>query len=215
MNGAARKFTFDTEFSSEGEILRDGERVRRILTEEEAEALRQEAFHEGRQTEAAAGADALRAIASQMQLIITRLHGDAEILRAEAAHLAVAAARKIAAEALAQWPEETILALAREAMADLRGEPRFSVHCDPALAETLATRLGEAAKAAGFDGAVRVRGQDGMRGADCRLEWGSGAVERSADEIGERLEALARRWLAQEDAPAATAEQDELRETGA
>lgn len=194
-----QKFAFTTVFSETGEVLRDGDRIRRILTEEEVEEAKKAAFSEGESSQVARAAqteaDALRAIASQMQLILTRLHGESESLRADAAGLALAAARKIAGAALDQFSAETVASIAAEAMGELRGEPRLSVHCAAEIETPLAEKLAEIASQTGFDGAIVVRGEAGLSGADCRLEWRRGSVSHSAEEVGERLETLVAKWL--------------------
>lgn len=199
MTGTAQKYGFDTVFSADGEVLRDGKGVKRILTHEEAEAMKREGFEEGQASETAraaqAQAEALRAIAGQMQLILARLHGESETLKADAAALAVAAASKIAGEAITNFGEDTIAALAGEVMKDLRAEPRLSILCAPELASGLSVKLEETATKLGFEGAAIVRGEDGMTGADCRLEWTQGAIGRSQSDIEARIEDLVARWL--------------------
>lgn len=194
-----QKFAFSTVFSESGEVLRDGDRVRRILTEEEVAEAKKIAFSEGESSQVARAAqteaDAMRAIASQMQLILTRLHGESETLREDAARLAIAAASKIAGAALDKFAADTVAALAAEAMGELRGEPRLSVHCAPELEDSLSEKLADVAERCGFEGAVTVRGETGLTGADCRLEWRRGSITRSHDEIAERLDALVTKWL--------------------
>lgn len=190
------KFDFDTEFDHNGEILREGESYKRFFTQDDVEAARMWGVEEGREMEEGRCAQSLQAIASQMQLILARLAHESDALRQEAAALAVAAARKIAGAALDSYPLETIEQLAREAVQDLRSEPRLSVRCAADLVEMLSERLEKTARDAGFDGAIVVRGDQGMKGADVRLEWGAGAVQRSAGEIDERLNDVVARWLA-------------------
>ncbi|MEA1942204.1 MAG: FliH/SctL family protein [Pseudomonadota bacterium] len=190
------KFDFDTEFDRNGEILREGESYKRFFTQDDVDAARMWGVEEGREMEEGRCADSLQAIASQMQLIVARLAHESDALRHEAAGLAVAAARKIAGEALSAYPLDTIEELAREAVQDLRSEPRLSVRCSAELVEALAERLEKTARDAGFEGAIMVRGDDGMTGADVRLEWGAGAVQRSAEEIETRLNDVVARWLA-------------------
>lgn len=190
------KFDFDTEFDENGEILREGESYKRFFTQDDVDAARMWGVEEGREMEEGRCADALQAVASQMQLILARLAGESEALRQSAAMLAIAAARKIAGAALDSYPLETINQLAAEAVADLRSEPKLSVRCNPELVEELAERLEKTARDAGFDGAIMVRGEDGMMHADVRLEWGAGAIERSASEIDARLNEIVERWLA-------------------
>jgi len=207
------KFDFDTEFDHDGQILREGESYKRFFTQDDVDAARMWGVEEGREMEEGRCAQSLQAIASQMQLILARLAHESDALRHESASLAMAAARKIAGEALATYPIDTIEKLALEAVQDLRSEPRLSVRCDPQLVEALAERLEKTARDAGFDGAIMVRGDDGMTNADVRLEWGAGAVQRSAEEIETRLNDVVARWLAsppsdeevQSDAPAGQA----------
>ena len=194
-----QKFAFTTVFSESGEVLRDGDRIRRMLTEDEVAEAKKIAFTEGESSQVARAAqteaDAMRAIASQMQLILTRLHGESETLREDAAKLAIAAASKIAGAALDQFSVETVASLTSEAMGELRGEPRLSVHCAPELETPLSEKLADIAEQCGFDGAVMVRGEAGLTGADCRLEWRRGSISRSHEEIAERLDALVMKWL--------------------
>ncbi len=55
-----------------------------------------------------------------------------------------------------------------------------------------------------------MRGNAEMTGADVRLEWATGAIERSAEEIDARLGEVVARWLAgaseEESASPATAD---------
>lgn len=194
-----QKFAFTTVFAANGEVLRDGDRIRRMLTEDEVAEAKKIAFSEGESSQVARAAqteaDAMRAIASQMQLILTRLHSESETLREDAAKLAIAAASRMAGAALDQFLVETVASLASEAMGELRGEPRLSVHCAPELETPLSEKLSEVASRTGFEGAVVVRGEAGLTGADCRLEWRRGSISRSHEEIAERLDALVMKWL--------------------
>ncbi len=190
------KFDFDTEFDQDGQILREGESFKRFFTQDDVDAARMWGVEEGREMEEGRCAQSLQAIASQMQLILARLAHESDALRQEAASLAMAAARKIAGEALAAYPIDTIEQVALEAVQDLRSEPRLSVRCNPELVEALAERLEKTARDAGFDGAIMVRGDDGLANADVRLEWGAGAIQRSAEEIETRLNDVVARWLA-------------------
>ncbi|WP_417491085.1 hypothetical protein [Maricaulis sp.] len=190
------KFDFDTEFDHDGQILRDGESYKRFFTQDDIDSARMWGVEEGRELEEGRCADSLQAISAQMQIILSRLAAESASLRAGAAQLALAAARKIAGEALSAYPLETIEQLTAEAVQDLRDEPRLSVRCAPELVEMLAERLERTARDLGFEGAIRVRGHAEMSGADVRLEWGTGAIERSADEIDARLGEVVARWLA-------------------
>ncbi|WP_417489268.1 hypothetical protein [Maricaulis sp.] len=190
------KFDFDTEFDHDGQILRDGESYKRFFTQDDIDSARMWGVEEGREMEEGRCAESLQTIGAQMQLILSRLAGESAALRASATQLALAAARKIAGEALNAYPIDTIEQLTAEAVQDLRDEPRLSVRCAPELVEDLAERLERTARDLGFEGAIRVRGNAEMTGADVRLEWATGAIERSAEEIDARLGEVVARWLA-------------------
>jgi flagellar assembly protein FliH len=190
------KFDFDTEFDRDGEILREGESYKRFFTQDDIDAARMWGVEEGRELEEGRCAESLQTIGAQMQIILSRLAAESASLRASATELALAAARKIAGEALNTYPVDTIEQLAAEAVQDLRDEPRLSVRCAPELVEELAERLERTARELGFEGAIRVRGNAEMSGADVRLEWATGAIERSAAEIDARLGEVVARWLA-------------------
>tara|TARA_R110002073_G_scaffold5168_1_gene32369 strand:- start:1880 stop:2530 length:651 start_codon:yes stop_codon:yes gene_type:complete len=190
------KFDFDTEFDHDGQILRDGESYKRFFTQDDIDSARMWGVEEGREMEEGRCADSLQTIGAQMQIILSRLADESASLRASATELALAAARKIAGEALKAYPLDTIEQLTAEAVQDLRDEPRLSVRCAPELVEDLAERLERTARELGFEGVIRVRGNAEMSGADVRLEWATGAIERSAEEIDARLGEVVARWLA-------------------
>jgi flagellar assembly protein FliH len=190
------KFDFDTEFDENGEILREGESYKRFFTQDDIDAARMWGVEEGREEEEGRCAQALLAIASQMQLILSRLALESEQLRHDGANLAFSTAQKISGAALDAYPLETITSLIEEVMADLRSEPRFSVRCTPELAENLTERLEKTAQETGFAGAIIVRGDDSMAAADIRLEWGNGSIQRSASEVESRLKDVIEKWLA-------------------
>ena len=189
------RFDFDTEFDRNGEILREGESYKRFFTQDDVDAARMWGVEEGREMEEGKCADALQAVASQMQLILARLTQESEALREDATRLALAVARQIAGSALDQFPQETLLETAREALQDIRSEPHFSVRCHPDLVDMLSERLPDTARMAGYDGAIIVRPEPGMRSADIRLEWASGAIERRSEDVAARIEEIVERWL--------------------
>ena len=86
-----------------------------------------------------------------------------EYMRADAARLAIAAARAVAGAAMERYGADTIEACVKDALADLRAEPRIAVRVAPHLADPLAERLYQYAEAEGFDGAVVVRSAFGLR----------------------------------------------------
>ncbi len=195
-----RPFGFDREFAPDGQVLRDGDRVKRVFTEAELNARVEAAVTEALNAEAArageAQALALRDIAGRMQAILGRLDAETEAMRADAARLALTAARRIAGAALEQYGEETIARCAADALSDLRGEPRLTARVHPDLADAVSERIYAEADRLGFEGAVVVRADAEIASGDCVLDWRSGAVERTAADIERRISEIIEHWLA-------------------
>ncbi|MGJ3232407.1 MAG: FliH/SctL family protein [Oceanicaulis sp.] len=200
MSNTFKRFAFDREFAADGTVLRDGETIKRVLTEAEARAMAETAARDARrsaESEAAReAADALKQVSGKLQALIARLDQESEALRQDAARLALAAARAVAGAALDQYGAETVEQCVKEALADLRAEPRIAVRVAPHLADPLAERLYQYAAAEGFDGAVVVRADTEVSAGDCVIEWRSGAVERTAAEIETRIQTAVESWLA-------------------
>lgn len=200
MTNTFKRFAFDREFASDGTVLRDGEKIKRVLTETEARALADEAAEGARNSAEAVAAreaaEALKQVSGKLQALIARLDAESEAMRADAARLAVAAARAIAGAALDQYGADTIEQCVKEALADLRAEPRIAVRVAPHLADALADRLYQYAEAEGFADAVVVRADAETAAGDCVIEWRSGAVERTAAEIEARIQTAVENWLA-------------------
>jgi len=196
MTTSFKRFAFDREYAADGTVLRDGERVRRIFTEDEARAMADAAAGKAAEGDAARMADTLRQISGRMQAVLARMDSESEAMRADAVRLAMAAARAIAGAALDRYGADTIEACAREALAELRAEPRLAVRVAPELVEEIAERLDSEAARMGFEGAVIVRADEEVGPGDVVLEWRAGAVERTAADIEQRLEDTARKWLA-------------------
>jgi len=205
-----RKFEFDKEFAPDGAVLRDGERLKRVFTEAELNARVEAAVAQALSTEEArageAQAQALRDISGRMQAILGRLDAEAEAMRADAARLALTAARRIAGAALERFGADTVERCAADALADLRGEPRLNIRVHPALADAVSDRVAEEADRLGFGGAVAVRADPEVASGDCVLEWRAGAVERTAADIETRIQHIVETWLA---SPNEAAEDDD------
>lgn len=193
-------FGFDRVFAADGTVLRDGERVKRMLTlaeaAEQAEAAAQAALKTETAEAARAAAEAMKTLTARIQVILARMDEESAAMRADAARLAVAAARQIAGAALAAYGEETVLECASSIMDDLRAEPRIAVRVNAKLADTIADRLYDEAERRGLEGAVIVRADEEVASGDCVLEWRSGSVERTASDIETRIAELVERWLA-------------------
>ncbi len=197
----ARKYGFETVFSAEGEILRDGHGLRAIYTAKEVEAIRGEAFAAGQDSEMAkaqrAGADMARILAKQAQLLLAQIGGEIQTLRAEATQFALAAGRAIAGAALDSYGEARALQIVQEALEELRLQPRLLVRVPQALHPILEPLLQGIAAEQGLGDALIIRPDAGAQPGDVSLEWPQGRISVSRADLLARLEAMAAEVIAE------------------
>jgi flagellar assembly protein FliH len=196
---AANKFTFDTEFKGQSDVVSDAARARqkKTLTADEIEALQAESEARGTQAAQVKAAESLeRTVAALIVSLRTALdqsRGQIEALRAEAALLALAAAKKIAPAALAALPAGDVENALREAMHQAIGEPRITLRAAPQVIAALEDKVSAIAHEEGYDGRVMLAADPQINGADCRIEWRGGGSERSEAAIEAALDALIKR----------------------
>jgi flagellar assembly protein FliH len=198
---ATAKFTFDTEFRGASDVASDAARARqkKTLTIEEIETLRASAQAEGTQAASVRAAENIErtadALVMALRAALDRSHDEIENLRAEAAALALAAAKKIAPAALAALPAGDVENALREAMHQAIGEPRITLRAAPDVIAALEGKIEAIAHEEGYDGRVILAADPAITGADCRIEWRGGGSERSEAAIEAALDALiARRF---------------------
>lgn len=195
-----RRFAFETEFAPDGEILSAPDRPRTSFSLEEAKALELEAYARGRddalalaEREAAA---ALTALAHAAQGIVRVLHAEAMTLRREAATLAMASAKAVAAAAVARFPEADVLAAIDQALAAQRAAPRLNLRLPSGLKERLAARIEDFAAQHDFLGAIQIVEDENLPPGAMRLAWGEGAIVRDPQEAFAAIEHIVAQALA-------------------
>jgi flagellar assembly protein FliH len=194
------KFTFDTHFDDRGtEAVAVNARARKSLSADEIEALKKDAREEGRRQADILATQAVAAsigqVAAAMVSAIEAMDGEVERLRAEAASLALAAARKLAGAALSHAPEAEIAEALAIALHQAIGEPRIVVKTPAGLADAIEKHAADIAAEQGFEGRIQIAADSTLRGADCRIEWRGGGVERSHAMIDNALaDLIARRF---------------------
>ena len=196
MSGDPKPFDFGAEFAPDGQVLRSST-VRKIFTVDEVEAERAAAREEGRRGAEGEAAQALKTLAGQMQLALSQTAA----ISAASAEMALAAARKIAGEALAARPEAELLALVEECAAELREAPRLRVRLPDNLIEALKPQLEQAVADIGFEGRLKVEPMEGGAPGAVSLDWDDGAVCFDPADAGARIEALVRARLNPDGAP--------------
>lgn len=206
----ATKYSFATEFAADGTILRDGENWRQSFTREEMEAECEKAYARGRddvlvKTEEAA-LQTVQTLSEQCTQILSTMQSQSNACRAQAMELVLVAARKIAGQALEQFPDTQVEDTVREVLKDLRSAPRLVVTCPKTVSDSLTGKLQDMAKQSAFDGALEIRLDDQAAAGDVKLEWAQGAVCLTTEDITQRVEATIRQWLA------ATEEQEAQRD---
>ena len=192
------KFTFDTDFDDRAAEEAEA-RARKSFSTEEIETLKRDAREEGRKHADILATQAVAAsigqVAAAMLAAIEAMDGEVERMRVEAASLALAAAKKLAGAALDHAPEAEIAEALKVALHQAIGETRVVVKTPPALAKAIESRAAEIAAEQGFDGRIQVAGDNSLSGADCRIEWRGGGVERSHPMIENALaDLIARRF---------------------
>ena len=198
------KFTFDTHFDGPNPRNEKSEaRSRKSYSAEEIESMKREACEEGRRQGDVLATHAIAAsigqVAAAVHAAIQAMDGEIELIRAEAAALAVMAAKKLAHAALAAASEVEIEEALRVALHQAIGEPRVVVKTSPLLSQKIQERANEIAHQEGYEGRLQFVPDDGLANADCRIEWRGGGIERAQSAIESALADLMARRFPQSD----------------
>ncbi len=172
-------FSFDTEFSASGEVLRAStwRPMKRSYAPNEVEALLAQARAETR-TATLAEAEGLRAQALAMigQTLAEAgpaLKAVAEQHRADSADLALVAARVLAGAALARFPHGPLQTALETLAEEVEASPRLVVSV-PGLDEEGRAEITRLCAEAGMQGLVVFRDEPGLPPAAFVLEWADG-----------------------------------------
>ncbi len=199
--GATNKFTFDTEFRPEGDLVSNAarSRQRKVFTQEEIDHMFSRARQEGMKAGQVRALEALAVVTEKLCAVVreslSAAQGDIESLRAEASEIAFACARKLAPAALAQFPEGEVEKALREAMHQAIGEPRIVLRASKQVIDALSDKFADMAHEEGFDGRIIAQVEQGLGAGDCRIEWRGGGAERCLSVLEEAIgSAIARRF---------------------
>jgi flagellar assembly protein FliH len=194
----ASKFTFDKVFTGTAGLSAEAAAARpKTYSSGEVDAMCVAARSEGTQTaEARAASDLATAAERAATCVVEALHfaeAQVDVIRAEAAQLALAFARKLAHAALAELPVAEVESVLREAMHQAIGEPKIALKADARVIDELRARIEAIAHEEGFEGRVHLSADPTQHAADCRIEWRGGGAERHLEAIDEQLSALVAR----------------------
>lgn len=180
-----KKFTFDTEFRVEGDLISNAARARqrKVMTQEEIDQMCARARTEGMKAGQVRATEAVAAAIDNVSNVVRRALEESRteiaLLREEAAKLAFTAARKLAPIAVDAQPVADVEEALREAMHQSIGEPRIVLRASEKVIAAIKDKLDEIAHDEGFEGRVVASAEPGITGADCRVEWRGGGAERN------------------------------------
>lgn len=196
------RFKFDTVFDGDGDVVATAPRPKRIYAAEEVEAIRIAARAEGERSVTAAAearvAAALEDIARNCTSALDALAQVAHDHRVNSAELALAAARKIADAALAQFSEAPVAAAMIELAREIEAAPKLKVRVAPDLIEKVQVALERAAQACGFSGAIVATADPSLPLAAFTLDWGEGRAAFDPEAAAARVAAALDEALAAE-----------------
>ena len=198
-----RKYAFETEFTPEGEIMREPPKR---ITPEEVSAAGNEGYERGKNDATAQAerrtAAALEAIADATSAVLTRLDAESQAMRVEAARVALAAAQRIAGAALDGFGIERAAQAVEAAMDSLRHQPRLVVKLPHDMAEQLKPRITEMCETHAYASAVLVRAEPGLKTGEVTIDWSDGVITMDPADATRRIEELIDAALAAHEANA-------------
>lgn len=196
-----KKFNFDTEFRPEGDLISNAARARtrRVFTQAEIDTMfakaRLEGMKAGQVRAQEATAQAIAQLTATVSESMGTAQGQIEVLRRDAAGIALIAARKLAHVAVEALPQGEVEDTLREAIHYAIAEPRIVLRAAPNVIALLKDKLDGLAQETGYEGRIVATAEPGMRGGDCRIEWRGGGTERSMEHLEEAIgEVITRRF---------------------
>jgi flagellar assembly protein FliH len=107
------------------------------------------------------------------------------------ARLTLAAARKVAGEAIKREPFAAVQSLLHETLNLVADESQVTVVVSSALAAGLKQRIDMLKPMlGGFSGELKVEEDPHLLDQDCRVEWGNGFAERNTDALWKEIEGI-------------------------
>ena len=186
------------------------------FSEEDLAKAREEGMAEGKQIgidEAASAVekqigDTLNAIATQAQGLAEAQDTANQDMIRHAVSVAAALVKKLFPTLNQQTAQDQVQVMLENALTQVSGEQEIIVRVPETLAEDLHERIESVTSLSGFQGNVKILGDPGLNVGDCRLEWSTGGVARSAEQLAGQLDEIIDRNLG--DMSAGTAENIEV-----
>lgn len=189
MSAPLSPFTFETEFTPSGDVLKGPDR--KYFSREETDQLAATARSEGevhaRQAVEAKGFAAVDKVAAHLSPVAAQLAAIADMLRREAAELAMIAARKIAGEALDKNGEALAADAIANAVRQLKGSPVVVVSVAPDALPHIERRL-EQLRRQGIGATLQFIGDAKARPGDWQISWSEGSTGFSREAVETAIE---------------------------
>ncbi len=167
---------------------------KRVLTDAQISEIQEAAFQDGKRN----GQETsllriemqaekfLEQISSDCTELFSKVDEHIELLRGQAAGLALIIAKKLAPALIASNPTAEIEELLASCVANLNAQPRIIIRVEESLLDALKEKIEFMAKKAGYPGRVVLIGETDVPGAACQIEWVDGGVtHRSAEQLAE------------------------------
>lgn len=197
------KFTFDTSFET-ATRRKPQAPAEPTFTLADLEAARAEAFARGEaagiaaqaQANAAALASAGDALAAQLALVAGTLSAQDADLKADAAALGHAVARRLCETLTQNMPLAEMTAMVTACVQDLKDEARIVVYAHPDLLDEARAQFDAAVAAQAFPGRLIVLADQALARGDVRVEWAHGGILRDMAALNRAVDAAVNRYVA-------------------
>jgi flagellar assembly protein FliH len=207
-----KRFDFGTVFGDDGGVVaRPAAREKRYYTPEEVEEIRRKALKDGEASVVARAESARAQAMNQLATVaseglgllqeLTQMHKEGCVA------LSLACAKKIAAEALIQFPEAPLKAALQALEAEIDTAARLIITL-PESDEALEADAKQAAEMSGFVGNFIFRTAPGKPKGAFEIQWPDGRADYDPERVGQHVEQVLRETLAA-DVPHGEHRQDE------
>jgi flagellar assembly protein FliH len=199
---APAKFLFDVDFSApdkKRERAATPSEIAQKIASAEARAYRDgydAALREAKVESDRRAALALEEIGIAIKGIAARFSGVETRMETEAVNVAVAVARKLCSELIAQEPLGEVTALVSDCFSQLVSTPHLVVRINESLYEAAHERIERLAKQSGFAGRLVILAEPEIETGDCRIEWADGGVVLERAAIDAKISELVGRYIA-------------------
>ncbi len=201
------RFLFDNEFASASgaakKKAKELELPPAIYTEEQYQAALANAFEDGRQqgeqtahAEKEVEANNLLENINQQVNTLNEAHSKAhQNVKKDAAEIAIICAQKLANTFMENSAVSDVTKLVEECLRDLIEEPRVVVRASELVCDSLKERIEALTMSSGFQGQLILLPDDTKSGANCRVEWADGGVEKDMTQLQEKVSEIVNRYV--------------------